>query len=92
MIGGRKKINKKAFRKITVGGFVNQLIKNSGLRDKKNVCPDLFFFIGPYLEPNPFDTLTVFLKGLLKKLNFKKSADDNKSMKNYPANKELNTN
>ena len=35
--------------------------------------------------------MTVFLEDFLKKLIFRKSADDNKSMKNYPACKELNT-
>ena len=33
----------------------------------------------------PFDTLIVFLNDLFQKVNFeKKTADDNKSMKNYP--------
>ena len=31
-----------------------------------------------------FDTLIVFLKELLEKLILKNSADNNKSMKNYP--------
>ena len=38
----------------------------------------------------PFDTLIVFLKDFLKTLILKKkSADDNKSMKNYPTCKEI---
>ena len=37
------------------------------------------------------DTLIVFLKELFEKVNFeKKYADDNKSMKNYQACKEIN--
>ena len=37
-----------------------------------------------------FDTLMVFLKEFFKKVDVeKKSADDNKSMKNYPVCKEL---
>ena len=40
-----------------------------------------------------FDTPMVFLKIFLQKVDFeKKSADDNKSMKNYPACKELRIN
>ena len=40
---------------------------------------------------NPFDTLMVFLKEFLKKVNFEKktTADDNKIMENYPTCKEL---
>ena len=37
-------------------------------------------------ESEPLDTMIVFLKGVFENVNFeKKSADDNKSMKNYPA-------
>ena len=44
--------------------------------------------VGPDLDPKLYDSLKVFLKD-----SFKKSEDDNKSMKNYPAckdSKELN--
>ena len=42
---------------------------------------------GPRPDPSgskPFDTLIVFLKEIFEKVNFDKSADDNKRMKNYP--------
>ena len=46
-------------------------------------------FVGPDLGPNHL-TLIVFLKEFFEKVNFeKRSADDNKSMKNYPACKDL---
>ena len=47
--------------------------------------------VGPDLDPNQFDTLTVFLKESFEKVNLeKKSADDNKKHgKYYPACKEL---
>ena len=41
--------------------------------------------VGPDLDPNPFDTLIVFLEDFFFNL---KSADDNKSMKHYPECKE----
>ena len=36
--------------------------------------------------------MIVFLKEFFEKVNFQKSADDNKSMKNYPAYKDLTLN
>ena len=39
--------------------------------------------VGPDLDPNRFDTLIVFVKESFGNVNFKKSADDNRSMKNY---------
>ena len=36
--------------------------------------------VGPDLDPNG-----LFLKKIFEKTNFEKSADDNRSMKNYPA-------
>ena len=46
--------------------------------------------VGPDLGPNLFDTLIMLLKEFFEKIDFeKKTADDNKSMKNYPACKEL---
>ena len=60
-----------------------------------NFCPLLLTFANS-LDPDQdqhFDTLKVFLEDLIEKVNFeKKSADDInliKSMKNYPACKEL---
>ena len=51
--------------------FVNNLDPN---QDRLNISPDL----------NLFDTLIVLLKEFFEKVHFeKKSADDNKSMKNY---------
>ena len=45
--------------------------------------------VNPALDPNSFTTLIMFLKDFFeKKVNLKNSADDNKSMKNYPASKE----
>ena len=41
--------------------------------------------VGPDLDPNSSDALIVFLKEFFEKVYFEKSADDNKSMKNYPA-------
>ena len=50
--------------------------------DGQNVAPDL--------DPKLFDTLLVFLKEFFEKVDFeKKTADNNKSMKNYPGCKEL---
>ena len=46
-------------------------------------------YVRPDLDPNCM-TLMVFLKELFYKVDFeKKSADDNKSMKNYPVGKML---
>ena len=39
--------------------------------------------VGPDLDPNRFDTLIVFVKESFGNVNFEKSADDNRSMKNY---------
>ena len=59
--------------------FTNSLDPN---QDRQNVGPDL--------DPN-YLTFIVFLKEFFEKVEFgKKSADHNKSMKNYPACKELN--
>ena len=45
-----------------------------------------FITTGPGSGSKQFDTLIVFLKESYEKTNSeKKSADDNKSMKNYPA-------
>ena len=42
------------------------------------------------LDPNYLSVLNVFLKEFFEKVNFeKKSADDNKGIKNHPACKEL---
>ena len=46
--------------------------------------------VGPDLDPSCL-TLWVFLKFLLKSYFWKKSADDNKSIKNYPACKQFIT-
>ena len=49
--------------------------------------------VGLDLDPNCLDTLVVFLKEFFEKVNYeKKFADDNKSMKNYPACKLLKSN
>ena len=47
-------------------------------------------FLDVFNSLPPFDTLIVFLNELFEKANFeKKSPYDNKSIKNYPAYKEL---
>ena len=51
-----------------------------------NFC-HLFKWFGPRL--GPFDNLIAFLKEVFEKVILKKSADDNKIMKNYPSYKEL---
>ena len=49
--------------------FANRLDPD---QDPQNFCPDQ--------DPNPFDTLIVFLKLFFEKVNFeKKPADDNKA-------------
>ena len=49
-------------------------------QDQQNVSPDL--------DPK-FNTLVVFLKRFLENIYFGKSANDNKSMKNYQASREI---
>ena len=46
--------------------------------------------VGPDLDPNRLTLFTVFLREFFEKVNFEiKSAEYNKSMKNYPTCKEL---
>ena len=41
------------------------------------------------LDQNCFDSQMVFLKEFFKNVDFEKSADDKKSMKNFPGGKQL---
>ena len=75
--------------------FRNTLsVERSRSRSVLTFCPDqdpnLLDTLIVFLRDNLFYSPLVFLKEFFEKVNFEKSADDNKSMKNYPARKRVN--